>query len=93
MKKQIITILALVILLMFSACTAQVHQITVHNPAGFWLGLWHGIICPITFIISLFSDKITVWDIYNNGNWYTLGFLIGASISIGGSSSTATHKK
>jgi hypothetical protein len=55
MKKQIITILALVILLMFSACTAQVHQITVHNPAGFWLGLWHGIICPITFIISLFT--------------------------------------
>jgi hypothetical protein len=26
--------------------------------AGFWLGLWHGFICPVTFIISLFSDKV-----------------------------------
>ena len=26
---------------------------TGEEPAGFWLGLWHGIILPVTFVISL----------------------------------------
>lgn len=45
--------------------------------AGFWQGLWHGIIAPITFIISLFSAKVHVFETHNNGNWYVFGFLLG----------------
>jgi len=41
--------------------------------AGFWLGLWHGIIAPITFLISLFSSHVNVYEIHNNGNWYNFG--------------------
>jgi hypothetical protein len=26
--------------------------------AGFWLGLWHGLIAPITFILSLIREDI-----------------------------------
>jgi hypothetical protein len=28
--------------------------------AGFWRGLWHGFIAPFTFLISLFSDSVTM---------------------------------
>ncbi len=52
--------------------------------AGFWRGLWHGIIAPITFIISLFSDTVNMYEVHNNGNWYNLGFILGLSISMGG---------
>ncbi|HNW51996.1 MAG TPA: hypothetical protein PKH79_13000 [Prolixibacteraceae bacterium] len=45
---------------------------------GFWAGLWHGIIAPIDFIVSLFNDKITMYAQNNNGAWYAFGFLIGS---------------
>ncbi|MBN2543990.1 hypothetical protein JXI42_14115 [bacterium] len=48
--------------------------------AGFWLGLWHGLIAPVTFIISLFTDKVHFYQVYNNGNWYNIGFILGAGI-------------
>ena len=53
--------------------------------AGFWKGLWHGIIAPFTFIISLFSKSVYVYEVHNNGGWYTFGFLLGASMIFGGS--------
>ena len=57
--------------------------------AGFWLGLWHGIIAPITFAISLFTDNVNVYEVHNNGNWYDFGFVIGAGIIFGGGSKGA----
>lgn len=53
--------------------------------AGFWQGLWHGIIAPFTFIISLFSDTVGVYEAHNNGGWYNFGFLVGLLIILGGS--------
>jgi len=52
--------------------------------AGFWLGLWHGVISIVTFIISLFSDNVNVYEVYNSGNWYDFGFMLGVSIIFGG---------
>lgn len=61
--------------------------------AGFWLGLWHGIIAPVTFIISLFSDTVGVYEIYNNGGWYDFGFLFGASMTLGGGGAGAGSRR
>lgn len=46
--------------------------------AGFWSGLWHGLICPIAFVISLFNHAFTIYEVHNNGNWYNGGFILGA---------------
>jgi len=54
--------------------------------AGFWMGLWHGFISLFTFIISLFSDNVTIYEINNNGGWYNFGFILGVSIFFGGGS-------
>lgn len=62
------------------------------DPAGFWLGLWHGFISLFTFIISLFSDNVSMYEVYNNGTWYNLGFLIGVSAFFGGSGGGACKK-
>ena len=44
---------------------------------GFWKGLWDGIIAPLAFIVSLFSEKVRVYSIPNLGRWYDFGFMIG----------------
>lgn len=51
---------------------------------GFWHGLWHGIIFPFSWLISLFDDSVAIYAIYNNGGWYDFGFLLGASSAFGG---------
>ena len=37
-------------------------------PAGFWAGLWHGIIAPFTFFISLLNPNVSMFETNNNGN-------------------------
>jgi hypothetical protein len=57
--------------------------------AGFWMGLWHGIIAPITFIISLFTDSVSMYEVHNTGGWYDFGFVLGAGILFGGGGSAS----
>ena len=61
--------------------------------AGFWLGLWQGAIAPITFLVSLFSNHVNVYEIHNNGNWYNFGFVLGAGILFGGGAFGTRRKK
>lgn len=60
--------------------------------AGFWLGLWHGMIAPITFIISLFSKNVSFYEVHNSGAWYNFGFVLGAGILFGGSRTTSSRR-
>lgn len=59
------------------------------SPAGFWVGLWHGIIMPITFIVSLFNPNVGIYETNNNGGWYNFGFVLGASGSSGSGGAAA----
>ena len=61
--------------------------------AGFWLGLWHGIIVPVTFIISLFSDNVDMYEVHNTGGWYNFGFILGVMIIFGGSGGGASRRR
>jgi hypothetical protein len=82
-------VLALVLLLAVS-CAPGPNTLT-RSPneegkiAGFWQGLWHGIIAPITFIVSLFDHNVQIYEVHNSGAWYNFGFLLGLSIIFGGS--------
>jgi len=60
--------------------------------AGFWVGLWHGMISPITFVVSLFKDSVHFYEVHNNGPLYSLGFLLGAGI-LGGGGGVAARSK
>ncbi len=59
------------------------------NPAGFLAGLWHGIICPITFVVSLFNPNVRIYETNNRGRLYDFGFIIRISAAFGGSGSSA----
>lgn len=60
------------------------------EPAGFLAGLWHGLISPITFLVSLFNPDVRLYETRNNGGWYDFGFLLGVSAVFGGGGSQTT---
>jgi hypothetical protein len=96
------TVLTLAVLLlalvMLSACAPGPNS-AARTPdedgkvAGFWQGLWHGIISPITFIISLFTRDVQFYEVHNNGTWYNLGFVLGAGILTGGGAAGSRRHK
>jgi hypothetical protein len=71
-----LAILALALTL--AACVATEAPSAVQPTApGFLLGVWHGFIFPLSFILSLFFDKIDVYAVPNNGHWYDAGYFVG----------------
>jgi hypothetical protein len=48
--------------------------------AGILLGIWHGIISPVTLVISFFNPGVQMYEVHNDGNQYNLGFLIGVAL-------------
>ncbi len=89
MNKKILFIFLSIILLILAACTAGPNNLmntasSQGEVAGFWQGLWHGLIVIVTFIISLFNDNVTVYEVHNNGGWYNFGFILGVMIIFGG---------
>ncbi len=48
--------------------------------AGLGTGLWHGLISPVTLIISFFKPEIQMYEVHNTGPLYNLGFFIGMAL-------------
>ena len=99
MKTRLTAICALILVLMITGSCAAGSNQNINSPndegkvAGFWLGLWHGIIAPVTFIVSLFTANVNIYEVHNNGIWYNLGYILGLMIILGGSGGGAARKR
>ena len=92
--KRVLYLTALLAMILQAGCTAGDPRFTAEDPAGFFQGLWHGVIAVVTFIISLFSENVQVYEVNNNGGWYDFGFLLGViCIWGGGAKARIKHKK
>jgi len=74
-----------------AGCAAGDPRFTLDDPAGFWLGLWHGLIAFITLIVGIFYDGVEVYERFNGGGWYDFGFLLGVGCFSG--SGHHSHRK
>jgi len=74
-------LLVLAAVVALAACTAtqQPDAVAPHAP-GFLLGLWHGFIFPLAWIVSLFSDQVAIYAVPNNGGWYDFGYFVGIMV-------------
>ena len=64
--------------LALSACAATQDSAAVAPDApGFLLGLWHGFIFPVAWLFSLFTDRVAVYAVPNNGGFYDFGYFLG----------------
>lgn len=60
---------------------------------GFLSGVWHGVIAPIAFVISLFDDGVRMYAFPNAGRWYDFGFLLGLGLWGGGAGASASSRR
>ena len=79
--KPIYFLAAALLISLISACAdAQSVQACVSGREyGFFSGLLHGFITPISFVSSLFNKGVAIYAVNNSGAFYDLGFLLGSS--------------
>ncbi len=94
MKYRSILVLLLMLstLLLLVACAPGTGKYTAAAPAGFLHGVWHGWIAPITLIAGLFNNDVRIYEPFNSGWWYDLGFYIAVISGFGGLSLTRRKK-
>ena len=89
-KKLSVLLMITSFLFILSGCAPGSGANTPENPAGFFSGIWHGWIAPITLIWGLFNESIRVYEPINTGWWYDFGFYIAI---IGGFGSISFFRK
>jgi len=80
MKKIVFVILLFLMIFLLTGCADKIsieNCLPLNEPAGFWLGTWHGMIMFPSFIGSLIWDDVAVYAVNNNGAWYNFGFVGG----------------
>ena len=89
----IVFAIAVLLILSLSGCVPMDGTYTVDKPAGFWWGIWHGMIAWITFFMGVFTGgKYTIYEAVNTGWGYNIGFLIGIGAVFGGGSSASSRR-
>jgi hypothetical protein len=87
-RRVIATASVLLLAVIVTSCFATQTMLTSGTPAivvpGFWKGFWHGLIAPIAFVVSLFSDHVRIYASPNVGRWYDFGFMLGIGGFSGG---------
>ena len=87
MSKRAVRLLLLLglLALVLSACAPGSGDFTAPDDrAGFFLGIWHGWIAPITLIWHLFDHDIRIYEPINTGWWYDFGFYMAVISGFGG---------
>jgi hypothetical protein len=93
MTRRIGTLLSIVILAMtLAGCFPGGGEYSSREPAGFFSGIWHGWIAPLSLIVGLFKDGVRVYEPFNTGWWYDFGFYMAVVAGFGGLTLTRRKK-
>jgi hypothetical protein len=89
MRRSVLLVAILVTALLMAGCAPGPNTLerTANSEgrmAGFLMGLWHGFISPVTFVISVFTRNVRFYEVHNNGTWYNFGFVLGAGLFLSG---------
>ncbi|MFP4510808.1 MAG: hypothetical protein ACLFNQ_11845, partial [Spirochaetaceae bacterium] len=82
--------LLLVLIVILAACAPGTARFEADEdpPAGFFWGVWHGWIAPVSLVWQLFNRSVGVYEANNSGFWYDLGFYLAIVGGFGGLSFT-----
>lgn len=86
MRKRIILLIVAVMMLVFAltGCIPGDGSYSVARPAGFFWGIWHGWIAPISLIGGIFNKNLRIYEVFNTGWAYDFGFYIAIISGFGG---------
>lgn len=91
--KKIIVILMLVFVVMSLTGCLPGDKIMGDEPDGFFSGVIHGWLAPLSLIISWFKDDVRMYEVVNSGFWYDFGFYISIIGGFGTITFTRGRKK
>ncbi|GGG06308.1 hypothetical protein [Paenibacillus aceti] len=83
-KYFILVAMLLALMSMLTGCVPGDGTYTAQNQAGFFWGIWHGWIAPISLIIGVFNHDIRIYEVNNSGWWYDLGYYLAVISGFGG---------
>jgi hypothetical protein len=93
MRGIILTFVILALSITLSGCFPGGRHYSPQEPAGFFTGIWHGWIAPISLIVGLFKSEVRVYEVANTGWWYDLGFYIAVISGFGSVALSRRGKK
>lgn len=76
--------LLLVIVLVLTGCIPGDGTHSEEKPAGFFWGIWHGWLAPLSLIIGIFRNSIRIYEVHNTGWLYDFGYYIAIISGFGG---------
>lgn len=91
--KTIFPLLILAFVLLVSGCVPGDGSSTEDQPSGFFSGIWHGWIAPLSLIWGLFDRAIRVYEVINTGWWYDFGYYMAIIAGFGGLSLVRKKRK
>lgn len=93
MKRAVLFLLIITIMIAMTGCVPGDGTYTAEKPAGFFWGIWHGWVAPISLIVGLFNKGIRIYEPINSGWFYDLGFYVAVISGFGGISLSRKRKK
>ena len=63
------------------------------EPAGFFMGIWHGWIAPLSLVVGIFDHGVRIYETNNVGWWYDFGYYIAIIAGFGGIAVSRRRKK
>lgn len=95
MELKIMALTSFIVFLLFLlvGCIPGDGSHTPDKPAGFFWGIWHGWLAPLSLIIGFFDKSIRIHEVNNTGWFYDLGFYIAVISGFGGISFVRKKKK
>ena len=92
MKKIFVVLLIVMMMVMLTGCLPGDSGFE-ENSAGFFWGVLHGWLAPVSLIISIFNDQVNMYEIFNTGLGYNFGFYIAIIGGFGGLSLSRRKRK
>jgi hypothetical protein len=84
MKKQLFYFSLFGLMIFSTGCIPGDGACTPDDPGGFFSGIWHGWIAPVSLIIGFFKDHIRIYEVHNTGWWYDFGYYVAIIGGFGG---------
>lgn len=95
MKLRNFLMIAMLVMVMtlLSGCIPGDGANNAEHTAGFFMGIWHGWIAPISLILGIFNPEIRLYETYNSGWWYDFGYYVAIISGFGGLSLSRRKKR
>jgi hypothetical protein len=86
-------VVLLIIMIALTGCMAGNSPQFNTQPAGFFYGIWHGWLAPLSLLLKFFNPEYSIFEVNNTGLGYELGFYMAIISGFGGLSLARKKRK